>query len=277
MNNHYIETISLFPEINTHLVELMESLSEDDLNQTTQFTTWKVRDILAHLLDTSIRRLSSERDGYVSAERVDIHSYHDLVRHITDLADRWALAFSGVSPKILFKLVSRYQDELVEYLQTLDLYKESRFPVSWAGETTSYNWFDIAREYTERWHHQMQIREALGMPNLYTKRLYFPVLDTFMQALPYHYHDKQEQNGYVLCVRVLGNAGGEWFLEWKNGYPELIYESKKEPNTICELDQSIAWKIFTRWKGDDFTQAIKVNGDKELGRHILGMNCLMIE
>jgi hypothetical protein len=31
---------------------------------------------------------------------------------------------------------------------------------AWAGETDSRNWFDVAREYTEKWHHQQQLRDA---------------------------------------------------------------------------------------------------------------------
>jgi hypothetical protein len=34
--------------------------------------------------------------------------------------------------------------------------------VAWAGEAESTNLFDTAREYTERWHHDMQIRSPLG-------------------------------------------------------------------------------------------------------------------
>ncbi|MEJ7682555.1 MAG: hypothetical protein WKG06_32810 [Segetibacter sp.] len=29
----------------------------------------------------------------------------------------------------------------------------------WAGEKKSKNWFHIAREYTEKWHHQMSSRQ----------------------------------------------------------------------------------------------------------------------
>ena len=63
------------------------------------------------------------------------------------------------------------------------------FPVSWAGEQESANWFDIAREFTERWHHQQQIRLAVEKPGIMTREFYYPVLDCFMRALPYSYRD----------------------------------------------------------------------------------------
>ena len=44
--------------------------------------------------------------------------------------------------------------ESAEYHQALDPFGAAMFPVSWAGEEESTNWFDTAREFTERWHHQ---------------------------------------------------------------------------------------------------------------------------
>lgn len=34
--------------------------------------------------------------------------------------------------------------------------------MSWAGEDGDAGWLDIGREFTEQWHHQMQIRDAVG-------------------------------------------------------------------------------------------------------------------
>ncbi len=33
-------------------------------------------------------------------------------------------------------------------------------PVSWAGPEPAPVWLDVAREFTERWHHQQHIRAA---------------------------------------------------------------------------------------------------------------------
>jgi hypothetical protein len=42
---------------------------------------------------------------------------------------------------------------------------------------------ETGREYTERWHHQMQIREAVGAPGLLERRWYQPVLDLSVRAV----------------------------------------------------------------------------------------------
>jgi hypothetical protein len=49
--------------------------------------------------------------------------------------------------------------------KSLDPLAPAAFAVSWAGEETSSNWFDTARELTERWHHQQQIRLATIGPH----------------------------------------------------------------------------------------------------------------
>ncbi len=270
-----IETTELFPLLNEKLIILLQELTDEDFNRPTQFPDWKVKDICAHLLDTSLRRLSSERDSYVSQEQVSINTYDELIAHVTELADRWALAFSYVSPHILIEMIGKYQNELYEYIKGLEPYGISRFSVAWAGEKKSYNWFDIAREYTERWHHQMQIREALGKEPLYESDLYFPVLDTFMQALPFHYRNFKKEKRYVLCVTVTGSAGGKWFLEWNDGL-RLVDSPSSEVQTDVIIAQENAWKICTRWL-DKSVYKIQWKGDRELAEHFKKMNCLLIK
>jgi hypothetical protein len=270
-----IETAELFPPLNEKLIILLRGLDDGDFNRPTQFPDWKVKDICAHLLDTSLRRLSSERDSYVSQEKAVINTYNDLITRVTELADRWSLAFSYVSPHILIELIEKYQNELYEYIKRLDPLGTAHFPVAWAGEEKSYNWFDIAREYTERWHHQMQIREALGKEPLYERALYFPVLDTFMQALPFHYRNFKRESGYVLCVTVTGSAGGKWFLEWNDGF-RLVDSPSSEARTDIFIAQENAWKICTRWL-DKSVYKVAWKGDRELAEHITTMNCLLIK
>ena len=61
--------------------------------------------------------------------------------------------------------------------------------MAWAGESESQSWFDVARELTERWHHQQQIRLAAGAPPLDDPRWSGPVFETFLRALPFRYRD----------------------------------------------------------------------------------------
>ena len=196
-----IKTINLFPIIDKSLMKLISEMEQADWNRKTNFPNWKVKDIIVHLLDISIRKLSSQRDQYIYQNNVSINSHQELISHITMLADQWTNAFQNVSPAIISELVDKYQKEYIKYIKVLKPFSISQYSVAWAGEKTSFNWFDIAREYTERWHHQMQIREALNKPLLLSKRIYLPVLETFMQALPFHYSKIQNSN-YYLVIKV---------------------------------------------------------------------------
>ncbi len=76
---------------------------------------------------------------------------------------------------------------LYQHFKALPPFEPAGVSVAWAGEAQSFNWFDIAREYTEKWLHQQHIREAVSRPVLAERRWLHPVLDTFMRALPYTY------------------------------------------------------------------------------------------
>ena len=93
--------------------------------------------------------------------------------------------YRRLSPAVLISMMEIASRENAEFHQSLDPMAEAEFSVSWAGEEKSLNWFDTARELTERWHHQQQIRLATNRPGIMTRELYYPVLDCFMRALPF--------------------------------------------------------------------------------------------
>ncbi len=99
-------------------------------------------------------------------------------------------------------------------LQSLPLirFALAAFNVSWAGEETSPNWFDTARELTERWHHQQQIRLATNRPGIITPELYHPVLDCFVRGLPHVYRDVDGSVGTAIRLEISGECDGRWFL-----------------------------------------------------------------
>src|SRR5258707_12794436 len=81
-------------------------------------------------------------------------------------------------------------------------------PVSWVGPAPAPVWLDIAREYTEQWMHQAQIRDAIGVGGIRERRLFAPVLATFMLALPHALRGVIAPEGTRLRVVITGEAGG---------------------------------------------------------------------
>jgi hypothetical protein len=104
-------------------------------------------------------------------------------------------------------------------LATLNPDDKSEFSVAWAGENESKNWFHIAREYTEKWHHQQQIRLAVGSEQeLLKEKWYFPYLDTSVRALPHNYRNVAGQDKDLVKFTFLGEATKSWFLYYASGW-----------------------------------------------------------
>src|SRR5216683_5554840 len=216
-----ILTAHLFPKIDGMLIELLRSLTPEDWEKQTVSPKWKVKDVAAHLLDTSLRGVSIGRDGYV-AESPRITSAADLAEFINRLNSEGVIVYRRLSPLVLIRLAEVASKSLAEFHASRDPHGTAPYGVSWAGEERSANWFDTAREFTERWHHQQQIRLAVNKPGIMTRELYYPVLDCFMRALPHAYRNIPAQEGTQLQFSVSGECGGSWYLFRKDGAWALI-------------------------------------------------------
>ncbi|RYY86510.1 MAG: hypothetical protein EOO15_14300, partial [Chitinophagaceae bacterium] len=177
------------------LIDLLSGLSVVEWEAQTIAKAWKVKDVAAHLLDGNIRVLSMLRDGYAGDPPQDVRGYDDLVKYLNRLNADWVQAMKRVSPEMLVLLLQSTGPLFCSYYEGLDPFAEAPWPVAWAGEATSRNWMHIAREYTEKWLHQQQIRDAVGKPALMTKELFLPFIDVFLRALPHAYQEVNAADG----------------------------------------------------------------------------------
>ncbi|GEM_PF-2591872 len=123
----------------------------------------------------------------------------------------------------------------------------------------------------------MQIRDVLKKKPLYERRLYFPLLDTFMQALPYHYMDIERKEGFVFCVNIQGDFGGKWFLGRRGKTWKLLYDLREGPDATVSIGNAAAWKIFTKWiDKSEMGKHIAISGDKDPGKYLLDMTCILM-
>jgi len=266
-----IFTAHLFPKVDGMLIELLRSLGPGDWEKQTVSPRWKVKDVAAHLLDTALRGVSIGRDGYV-AETSSIHSAADLAAFINRLNAEGVSVYRRLSPAVLIALMEVAATSLAKFHASRDPYAMAPFGVSWAGEEKSANWFDTGREFTERWHHQQQIRLAVNKPGIMARELYHPVLDCFLRALPFTYRAISAQPGTYVQINVSGECGGSWYLCRVREAWALLREPAGERVSETTIPQDIAWRIFT--KGIDRESALSqlnITGDTKLGQHVLGM------
>ena len=196
----------------------------------------------------------------------------DLVAYINELNRRGVEIYRCLSPQLLISLMQTASRESSDFHKSLDPFAEAKFAVSWAGEEKSANWFDTAREVTERWHHQQQIRMAVKRPGIMTPELYHPVLDCFMRALPFTYRTIHSKSGSLVQFHVTGNCGGRWFLYRNDSSWHLVTSATGDLVAETTIPQEIAWRIFTKGIGAEAAkQQVTVEGDKRVGLHILSM------
>jgi uncharacterized protein (TIGR03083 family) len=270
-----ILTAHLFPRIEAMLIELLRELSPEDWEKQTISPKWKVKDVTAHLLDTQLRKLAIVRDG-CAAEAAVIQSPSDLIAFVNRLNEEGVRFYRRLSPSLLISMMEIASRQSAAFHQSLDPHAPARFAVSWAGEETSPNWFDTAREFTERWHHQQQIRLAVDRPGIMTPELHHPVLDCFMRGLPHAYRDVARNTGACVRFEIGGECGGTWFL-YRDGKSWRLADSSLGPLTSgVTIPQEIAWRVFTKGINRDAAAAqVRVDGDQDLGLHVLGMTAIV--
>lgn len=159
---------------------------------------------------------------------------------------------------------------LFAYFASLDLTAIGP-PVSWAGPDPAPVWLDVAREYTERWHHQQHVRDAVGAPGQAVRRFLYPVLATFAHALPAAFRQVDASEGTTVQLHVEGEAGGDWSVARAGGAWRLYLGAPATPAARVTLDQSTAWRLYTRGiRLADARRIAGLEGDAHLAERVLG-------
>ena len=265
-----IQVTHLFPETLDALLDLLTSLSPADWQNPTVCAGWTVKDIAAHLLGGEMSILSRKRDGHAYSGSPFI-AWDDLVSLINDLNDTWVKTMRRLSPPLLCDLLRFAGEQTNQYFAALDP-DALGDPVDWAGPEPAPVWLDLAREYTERWHHQQQIRDATGRPGLKEPRYQAPVLDAFVRALPRAYRDVQADEGTMVTLEITGAAGNRWHLLRESGAWQLYLDTDAKPAASISLDEDLAWRRFTKGVKPEAAHAgAVITGDERLALPALGM------
>ena len=275
-NNIPVQTLHLFPVLNKELIKLLQSLTAAEWHLPTIAKLWTVKDIASHLLDGNLRVLSLLRDNYFGEAVPAINSYSGLVAYLNQLNMSWTNATKRLSPQVLIELLQTTGKEYITQLQKLHPFDDAIFSVAWAGEERSANWFHIAREYTEKFIHQQQIREAVGKQGILTKELFYPFIDTFMFALPHTYRNVDAATGTIVQIKVPTDIGGEWNIEKTEAGWALRKTTTMPPTAVIAIPPETAWKLFSKGiTPEEAGNHIQISGDKKLAAVALQMVSVM--
>jgi uncharacterized protein (TIGR03083 family) len=222
------------------LLSLLRSLSSAEWRAETAAPGWTVKDVALHLLDDDLGWLSRGRDGDGSGT-LPMNDHESFVAALAAKNQRWITGARGLSRPVVIGMLEWAGQQLDDHYASMDLLGDGQ--VSWASDGSVPSWFDIAQDLTERWVHQMQIREAVDRVEGYQADYLPVVLRTFVWALPHQYRVVASR-GTTLEVDL--SAGGLWTLTCIGDSRWSLSEgSSPDPDCRVRFADGAGWRWLT--------------------------------
>jgi hypothetical protein len=251
------------------LLSLLTSLSDVQWAAPTAAPQWSVKDMALHLLAVDLNWLAHGRD-HSQAGIIPVPAGHEeFVRGLAQHNQRWVDGARVLSPRLITDLLGWSGEQLDAYLGTIGLTHPSS--VYWAGGVPL--WFDLAREFTERWVHYQQIREAaLPAGHDQGQDEYLPlVLRTFIWGFP-HQYKAPAPAGTVIAVEIPGI--GAWTLTRTATGWSLDEGQAAVPTAGLRISGEAAWRLLTGARYD--TDQVQLSGDPALAEPLLRVRGIIV-
>jgi uncharacterized protein (TIGR03083 family) len=274
-----IDTAPLFRPLHAQLLSVLRSIRAEDWEHPTLAPRWRVRDVAAHLFDTAVRRIATQRDGHrLATDRHDSRSVLQLINELNASGVEFA---QRLSPALLIDLLELSGDALSTLVEGLDPEETAPISVLWAGEQRSANWMDIGREYTERWHHQMQIRDAVGAPLLLEPRWTIPMLEISVRALPHAYAEVEATAGTCVTVEITSDLPGASEIHYTIARARdrwtLHRGSAPRAAATVRMGVDTAWRLFfNALSRNDAAARVTRRGEDHLTGAMLAARAVMV-
>jgi uncharacterized protein (TIGR03083 family) len=237
-----VDVLELFGEERAELTALLRSLEAEKWAAATACEGWSVHDLTLHLVAVDLSLLSRRRDGFEGAR---IESSDDLVAALDEHNEEWVRTARRLSPRVTIELLDLVAPLMQSFYESSPADAEAE-GVSWADLDPAPHWMSVGREFTERWIHQQQIRDAVGRPGLNGPRFVAPVLALLLRSVVPAYRDVPAERDSTVAISIQGRAGGNWALVRKDEGWELYEGRASEPNARVSCDQDTAWRFLTR-------------------------------
>jgi uncharacterized protein (TIGR03083 family) len=255
------------------LMDLLAGLTDDDWARRTPCPEWSVHDLAVHLVHDDLRRLSGQRDGHPGV-RLTAASLDELAGMLDAANRQWVKAVApSLSPRLTRELLGWLAGPSEAHLLALEPEAEG-LTVSWAGPGPHPNWLDVAREYTERWVHQQQIRQAVGRPGLTQRRYLEPVVSTIVHALPAALPPRPV--GTEVRLRVPAPLERSWTLR-VTAAGWTFAEDSARPAAAVDIPAAAFWRRAVRMVSHHQARRVsQVDGDPELVAAMLDVRAAIV-
>jgi hypothetical protein len=206
------------------------------------------------------------------------HEYASVLQFIDGLNARWVAASQHLSARVLTDLLETVGVQAATFLAALPPHEPAFWPVAWAGEARSENWMDVGRDYTEHWHHQQQIREAVGAPGLLEARWLGPVVALGVRAVAPALAAVPRPDGTSVRLVVRGDAGGVWRFVRESGEWRLQDDaSKARAQATVGIDAAAVARLWYSGRAPRGTpHDVTREGDQDLCDAVLAARAVMV-
>jgi uncharacterized protein (TIGR03083 family) len=230
----------LLTEERAELLELLRGITDEDWLMPTPAIGWRVKDVALHLVDDDLGWLSRGRDRDASGLLDMSGDYAGFVTALDRKSQSWVDGAHGLSRRVVCDLLEWSGREVDTYHASIDMFAPRT--VIWAGRDPVPAWFDLARDLTERWVHQQQIRVAVGEEGHHAAKYLAVVIRTFIWAFPHQYHPVAEVGTQVALD--IGGAG-RWTLTRAEHWWEIDEGSCDSPAARVVMTADAAWRSLT--------------------------------
>jgi uncharacterized protein (TIGR03083 family) len=221
------------------LLALLASLDAADWQRPTACTGWSVADLAAHVLGDVVGRAS----GHAAPAGPRPAAGEPLPVFIDRINEEWVAAWRRADPRLVVSCLRAVGPDHDAVWMRQDLFDDS-VGVSWAGIDPAPLWFDAARDLTEYWVHERQIRDAVGRP-VHDPAALATVLDVFVRGLPYTLA-RSEPLGVTGFRLVADVPGASWAL---SSEPDGRWRVTDHPSLGAEAPgvEVAAEHLWRRW------------------------------
>jgi uncharacterized protein (TIGR03083 family) len=261
-----------FAAVQDELIMLLAGLSSGDWSEPTVLPGWDVLSVALHLLGGDLGRLSC---AWAGQQPGSSQAFAELTGQIEADNEQWVAAARRVPPPLVVEFLRLTAPRASALFSDADLWSAGT-PVGWTGSGPSPLWLDIAREYTERWMHQAQIREAVGAQALEARQWLGPVLDVLLLSLPRTYGSVEAPAGTTVAVELTGPAGGVWQLARDAQRWRLGHGAARMPDASISLSAHDAWRRLARLTPREALEdSVSATGNEGLWRPALDAVAVM--
>jgi hypothetical protein len=224
-----------------------------------------VKGIALHVLGDYLSLLSRQRDEEPPGVVVTAgFNWDDLMSQLDGFNERWVEAAAFFSPGVLIELLRLSGEWTHAFYSGVDPDRLGE-AVAWAGPDPAPQWLLSAREYGERWIHQMQIRRAVSRPGLTDERFVVPAVAVAMRGFPQGLAAFPAPDGTTVTLRI--NADAAVWTVGCDGERWTLYDgTPDDPTVTLAVDVETAALLFSRaLTNAELTERLQPEGDPDLG------------